>query len=61
MNSCVSDPCLVIKKMVTDGGGGEMDEDSDDCERNFGSWFKYPPGYFFFANFHVTAILAIST
>ena len=34
---------------------------SDDCERNFGPWFKSPPGYNFFANFDVTAILAIST
>ena len=67
MNSYVSDPCLVYKKMVTDGGGREVDgrqrrmADSDDCERNFGPWFKSPPGFFFFANFHVTAILAIST
>jgi hypothetical protein len=61
MNTYVSDPCLVYKKMATDGGGGEVDSDSDDCERNFGPWFKSLPGYFFFANFHVTAILAIST
>ena len=36
--------------------------DSDDCECHFGPWFKSPPGdKFFFANFYVTAILAIST
>ena len=40
MNSYVSDPCLVYKKMVTDGGGGEVNGrqrcDDCDCERNFG-------------------------
>ena len=48
MNSYGSDPCFVYKKMVTDGGGGEVMADSDDCDSYFDpSWFKSPPGYFF--------------
>ncbi len=40
---------------------GKWMADSDDCERNFGPWFKSPPDTLFFAIFHVTVILAIST
>ena len=60
-NSYVSDPCLVYKKWRLAEEVGKWMADSDDCERHFGPWFKSPPGYMFFANFHVTAILAIST
>ena len=62
MNLYVSDPCVwYIKKMVTYGGGREVDDRQRRLHAQFWSWFKPPPGYFFFANFHVTAILAIST
>jgi hypothetical protein len=44
-------PILVwYKKMVTDRGGGEVDGKYY-FERNFGPWFKSPPGYFFLAKF----------
>ena len=40
MNSYVSDPCLVYKKMVTEGGGGVV---------LIGPGFESPkPGYIFF-------------
>jgi len=54
-------PILVwyIKKWRLMEEAGTWMADSDDCECNFGPWFKSPPGYFFFANFHVTAISAI--
>ena len=47
-----------IKKLATDGG--EVDGDSDDCERNFGPGSNPHPDTIYFANFYVTAILAIS-
>ena len=47
-----------IKKLATDGG--EVDDDSNDCERNFGPGSNPHPDTIYFANFHVTAILAIS-
>ncbi len=67
MNSYVSDPCLVHKKIGHwwRWWGGEW-SDRGDCECHIGPWFKSPkPGYIFvlanLANFHVAAILAIST
>jgi hypothetical protein len=55
---------MVYKKMATDGGAevGRWMADSDDCERNILVPGSNPhPDTIFFANFHVTAILAIST
>jgi len=58
MNSYISDPCLVYKKMATDGGGGE----ETSMIASAISLVQIPTRILFlFANFHVTDILAIST
>jgi len=50
MNSYVSDPCLVYKKMATDRGGGVVGGVTATIERNIGPWFKSPkPGYICFS------------
>ncbi len=67
MNSYVSDPCLVYKKMATadGGGGGGGWSNRDGYERHIGPWFKSPkPGYICLANLancFVAVFLAIST
>ncbi len=66
MNSYVSDPCLVYKKMATDGGGGGMGGVTM-LRTPYWSLVQIPKTWmqFFLANylpnFHVAAILAIST
>jgi hypothetical protein len=54
-----------INKIATDREAGRCMEATIDWEHDIGPRFKSPPGYIFFlanlANFHVVAILAIST
>ena len=39
---------IISKKWRLTEGAGSWMEDSDDCERDTGPWFKSPPGYNFF-------------
>jgi hypothetical protein len=60
MNSYVSDP--YINKMATDGGGGVVNGSVNWLRARYWSLVQIPTRIqFSFANFHVTAILAIST
>ncbi len=66
MNSYVSNPCLVYKKMATDGGGGRLGGVTTTIANAIlvpGSNPQNLDTFFLanLANFHVAAILAIST